>query len=657
MFLLIFLIVMFVFGIIFYFTHKPFKYTVKLIIHGVFLMPNKIKRIGETQLTAEQVVEFHKKINEHKISITYNELLEFVIKTQTEESKKSAPTQLLESYKKINEANLQNHITKENLMKFAVNGGDIPTMVDALIKAHKEEITYDINSLVTGATDKVLLKSIVDTMSEVKAVEQIPNQAEITTYLKKEGKKENLMKAYKEAIKENVELKIDFLIKIHKDGGDVLSFANTLVKARKIGLSIPVDKLNDAAGNHAELILKLMIRAKESGLSLTVEELTEHLRIGGDIEKMVTTLIKAQEFGIKTSIKELERFFIIDGDIEVFLTALRDAKKAKLDLPPSKLFELHLTGGNISKLIKAIMISGDLGITRETIEADFIDGKDVLGLVGAVGYAKKAGLPLNYQLAGMLGDKLNDVIKMSLNPKLLTGFPDHGIAKDEHHVPEDLSILKIVAQDGIELLIKPSITVRVNILQYLRGSGEEVIYDRVKEALADEIIQFHTHEQVFENRDEISHKVIKRLNGLREPLPEELVEKDKFTLEEELKRLNDSQIELNRHSKYEILDISLSDIRIGDDTYSEIRRKHAEHHAHEIMTKAEAEVKSSEALLQEAFAEAIRNGTITNINELHKYKIYNQRLWNEKQAAKKEETTPKDSHDAGQGHGNVHGGH
>lgn len=143
---------------------------------------------------------------------------------------------------------------------------------------------------------------------------------------------------------------------------------------------------------------------------------------------------------------------------------------------------------------------------------------------------------------------------------------------------------------------------------------------RVRSALVSQAAKYKSHKIVIENLDKIAKDVQKHLTG---------------------------EDEINKHSKYEILDISVPKIEIGEDVFAELKQLHAKHKSHIVKTEAEADLLKAKAKVQEAFAEAIRVGKFENLNELHKQRMYDS--WND-ETDKKEadehnsENTHSDSH-------------
>ena len=174
-----------------------------------------------------------------------------------------------------------------------------------------------------------------------------------------------------------------------------------------------------------------------------------------------------------------------------------------------------------------------------------------------------------------------------------------------------------------------NITVRGKIAMFLRGSRNDILADRVNEALIKEVEQLESYKEVFNSLNSIAIKVHKRLTGDIEI--EDFPELDKDEVEE----VNKKEIQLNSGSAYEILDINIPNLEVGTDAYAEIKKEHAEinkivakteSERREAIAKAqelEAKVKliEAEAKLNEGMAHAFREG-LMDTKEYHKGKIF-----------------------------------
>ena len=115
------------------------------------------------------------------------------------------------------------------------------------------------------------------------------------------------------------------------------------------------------------------------------------------------------------------------------------ATKAGLDVSMSEMETLLLAGGNVDRVINALIAAQAAQIPLEFVSSRAIDlaGRDVL-----------------------------QAVQMSVNPKVI-----------------ETPVVAAIAKDGIELRAKARVTVRANIERLVGGAGEETIIARVGEGI------------------------------------------------------------------------------------------------------------------------------------------------------------------------------
>jgi uncharacterized protein YqfA (UPF0365 family) len=149
------------------------------------------------------------------------------------------------------------------------------------------------------------------------------------------------------------------------------------------------------------------------------------------------------------------------------------AKKAGLELPTNMLEAHYLAGGNVSRVVRAMIAADkakiDLGWERAT--AIDLAGRDIL-----------------------------DAVKTSVDPKVID-CPSPQSGK---------TTIDAVAQDGIQLRAKARVTVRTNIARLVGGATEETIIARVGEGIISTIGSAGSHKAVLENPDKISKTVLSK---------------------------------------------------------------------------------------------------------------------------------------------------
>ena len=135
-----------------------------------------------------------------------------------------------------------------------------------------------------------------------------------------------------------------------------------------------------------------------------------------------------------------------------------------------------------------------LVINSDMLEAHFLAGGNVMKVVAALISADKANIPLDFKAAtaiDLAGRDVFDAVQMSVNPRVIDTPP-----------------VSAVAKDGIQLIAKARVTVRANIAQLVGGAGEETVLARVGEGIITTIGSAANHKEVLENPDRISKGVL-----------------------------------------------------------------------------------------------------------------------------------------------------
>ena len=142
------------------------------------------------------------------------------------------------------------------------------------------------------------------------------------------------------------------------------------------------------------------------------------------------------------------------------------AVKAGLDVTVNKMEAHYLAGGNVDRVVNALIAAhrADIGLTFERAAAIDLAGRNVL-----------------------------EAVQMSVNPKVI-----------------ETPIVSAVAKDGIELKCMARVTVRANIDRLVGGAGEATIIARVGEGIVTTVGSSPTHKEVLENPDLISRNVLEK---------------------------------------------------------------------------------------------------------------------------------------------------
>jgi uncharacterized protein YqfA (UPF0365 family) len=275
--------------------------------------------------------------------------------------------------------------------------------------------------------------------------------------------------------------------------------------------------------------------------------------------------ITAQFSGVRVGLFELVFMRIRRVPPRLIVESMITATKAGLQITTSDLETHYLAGGNVPLVIKAL------------ISAD------------------KANISLNFKQAtaiDLAGRNVFEAIQTSVNPKVINTPP-----------------VAAVAHDGIQVIAKARVTVRVNISQVVGGAGEETIIARVGEGIVTSIGSSQSHKEVLENPDKISKLVLSK--GLDAGTAYEILSID----------IADVDIGQNIGAKLQA-EKAESDLKVAD-ARAEERRAMAVALEQEMRAKAEearAKVIEAEAQIPQAIAEAFRNG---NLGILDFYKMKN----------------------------------
>lgn len=148
------------------------------------------------------------------------------------------------------------------------------------------------------------------------------------------------------------------------------------------------------------------------------------------------------------------------------------------------------------------LIKAGLTIDSDALEAHFLAGGDVISVVQALIAADKAEIELSFQRAAAIdlaGRDVFEAVRTSVYPKVID-CPDP--------TKSTSGMLDAVAKDGIRLLVKVRVTVRMNIDKVVGGATEETIIARVGQGIVSAIGSSKTYKDVLENPDSISRRVL-----------------------------------------------------------------------------------------------------------------------------------------------------
>lgn len=250
--------------------------------------------------------------------------------------------------------------------------------------------------------------------------------------------------------------------------------------------------------------------------------------------------------------------------------------------------------------INAVKAGINLGVNE--LEAHYLAGGNVQRVVAALIAANKANIPLSFQQAtaiDLAGRDVLEAVKTSVNPKVID-CPDPTRGTDT---------VAAVAMDGIQLKAKARVTVRTNINRLVGGATEATIIARVGEGIVTTIGSSETHKKVLENPDMISKTVLAR--GLDAGTAFEILSIDIADIDV------GENIGAHLQIKQAEADKQIAQAR-AEERRAMAKAREAEMQAQVI--EMQAKVVEAEAEVPRAMAEAFRNG---NLGIMDYYKMKN----------------------------------
>ena len=169
------------------------------------------------------------------------------------------------------------------------------------------------------------------------------------------------------------------------------------------------------------------------------------------------------------------------ADVRVGIVTLVGMRMRRV--PPAKI---------ILPLIKAN--KAGLNVAVNQLAAHYLAGGNVDKVVDALIAAHRAQIPLPFERSAAIdlaGRDVLEAVQMSVNPKVI-----------------ETPVVSAVAKNGIELKIKARVTVRANIDRLVGGAGEPTIIARVGEGIVTTVGSSESHNDVLANPDDISKTVL-----------------------------------------------------------------------------------------------------------------------------------------------------
>ena len=215
--------------------------------------------------------------------------------------------------------------------------------------------------------------------------------------------------------------------------------------------------------------------------------------------------------------------------------------------------------GKIMAAQAGLNIGRTTGISTQRLEAHFLAGGNVMGVIHAIIAAHRADIDLDFDRAvavDLAGRDVLDAVRTSVHPKVIDCPDPQRSGKNT---------LSAIAKNGVELKIRARVTVRTNLIQLIGGATEETVIARVGESIISSIGSSDSHLTVLENPDMISKAVLAR--------------------------------GLDAQTAFEIVSIDIADIDVGENIGARLQADQAE--ADTRRARAMAEQRRAEAIAQE----------------------------------------------------------
>lgn len=139
------------------------------------------------------------------------------------------------------------------------------------------------------------------------------------------------------------------------------------------------------------------------------------------------------------------------------------------------LISMRLRKENLQEIVSAFVFAkkSKLGLSLYDIENISLSGGHPVSVVEGLNAAKVVNLPIDFKFAKAIdiaGFDVLTIVKECVNPKVV-----------------ELPLITTVAQDNIEVNVKVSLSLKVNVSNFLRGVNEETVSARAVESVVTKI--------------------------------------------------------------------------------------------------------------------------------------------------------------------------
>jgi uncharacterized protein YqfA (UPF0365 family) len=195
---------------------------------------------------------------------------------------------------------------------------------------------------------------------------------------------------------------------------------------------------------------------------------------------------------IVIAIAVLVMLFFVGSAIALWVQAL--VSGARVGLFTIVFMRFRKVPPNLIVTSKIMAVKAGLDFSTDSLESHFLAGGNVSRVVQALIAADKANIELDFNRAAAIdlaGRDVLEAVQMSVTPTVI-----------------ETPLFAARAKAGIQLKALSRVTVRANIERLVGGAGEETILARVGEGIVTTIGSAETHKMVLENPDMISKRVL-----------------------------------------------------------------------------------------------------------------------------------------------------
>lgn len=231
-------------------------------------------------------------------------------------------------------------------------------------------------------------------------------------------------------------------------------------------------------------------------------------------------------------------FKTITSGVYISMVRLANLKQRKYDL--NKITDCYIS---IKK--------AGLNLSLNELETHLLSGGDINNVVNALITANNANIDLSIDLAkaiDLAGLNAVEVVKSCITPKVI-----------------ETEEIIAVAKDSIEVKVRANITIKPLLYKMIGGTGEDTIKAKITEGIVATIGAISNHQEVLENPEEISKKVLAKYK--------------------------------DDESAYNIISLDFVDIKVGENVGAKLKLNQIE--IEEKIANARAEQLKTEAFLRE----------------------------------------------------------